>query len=47
MSKKPSLATEREILDRIRAISDLQSDFPALRRVTGQVQFERPDKAQS
>jgi len=41
------LAREREILDRIRATSGLQSDLQALRRLTGQVQFERPDKAQS
>jgi NitT/TauT family transport system ATP-binding protein len=41
------LAREREILDRIRATSGLQSDLHALRRLTGQVQFERPDKAQS
>jgi NitT/TauT family transport system ATP-binding protein len=41
------LALEGEILDRIRATSGLQSDLPALRRLTGQLQFERPDKAQS
>jgi NitT/TauT family transport system ATP-binding protein len=41
------LAMERDVLDRIRATSGLQSDLLALRRLTGHVQFERPDKAQS
>jgi NitT/TauT family transport system ATP-binding protein len=41
------LTVEREILGRIRATSGLQSDLRALQRLTGQVQFERPDKAQS
>jgi NitT/TauT family transport system ATP-binding protein len=41
------LAMEREVLDRIRATSGLQSDLQALRRLTGHVQFDRPDKAQS
>jgi NitT/TauT family transport system ATP-binding protein len=41
------LTMEREILGRIRATSGLQSDLRALQRLTGQVQFERPDKAQS
>jgi hypothetical protein len=38
---------KREIFDRIRATSELGSDLLALRRLTGYVQFERPDKAQS
>jgi NitT/TauT family transport system ATP-binding protein len=41
------LTMERQILGRIRATSGLQSDLRALQRLTGQVQFERPDKAQS
>jgi NitT/TauT family transport system ATP-binding protein len=41
------LAMEKQILGRIRATSGLQSDLAALRRLTGQVQFDRPDNAQS
>jgi NitT/TauT family transport system ATP-binding protein len=41
------LAIERDILVRIRATSGLQSDLRALRRLTGRVQLERPDKAHS
>jgi hypothetical protein len=48
LKRAPELvAMERDVLDRIRATSGLQSDLTALRRLTGHVQFERPDKAHS
>jgi NitT/TauT family transport system ATP-binding protein len=40
------LAVEKQILDRIRSTSGLQSDLAALRRLTSQ-QLDRPDRAQS